>query len=90
MKGLVNRVSFLGLGLLIAPLVIVALQGPVGKPTAFKAMLISLSGLALAAVGAWCHFLLKRLERLKEERRRGQSVPECFDVTKESSFHSSF
>jgi hypothetical protein len=87
MKPFVNRISFLGLALLIAPLVFIALNGPVDKPVAFKALLISLSGLALAALGAWCHFLLRRIAALRKEKASGQLEIICFDVSKGSPPH---
>jgi hypothetical protein len=87
MKKLINRMWFLGLVLLITPFLSVASNGYLGKPTAFKAMLISLCGLALAAAGAWCHHLLRRLDRLKEERNSRLPQIICFDVSPDPSPH---
>jgi hypothetical protein len=68
MKRIANRMTIVGLILLIAPVLFVAFHGYNGKGSALKALVLALSGLVLAGSGLWWHHVLRRLDQIKERQ----------------------
>ncbi len=76
-------VSILGLILFIAPILNFISHGyEEGKSMALKTLVLSLLGLGVAFLAAWCNHWMRRVERLKEERNARRFVPVCYDVSK--------